>query len=355
MARVLFLSQGELGVGAAHALNIVRTAAALRSLGHEIFLVARSSPDSDVAQHYGVDTVPDIRPAPPNSSIASAVYNAHQQVRALKPDLVWTRELTLAGLYAGRAPLVLELHQAFEGRNRRLLQLALRNRRLARVVAVHPAIAESVEKIRGPRTPPILVAPNAHMLTPPPAPATLTAGDQLSASWAGNPFRGKGQRVINELAEAMPHVRFCVAVPSQSQGAAFVTTDNLEISVGLAPAEVGRFIQESQISLLPLDRSVRSRGGAEIGNVTCPLKMVEAMWAGRAIVASDVAALRPFLAHDQSALLIDPEDVDGWVGAIEQLGESRDAVARLGRGAQEAFRSNHDPLDRVTTIVDGLL
>lgn len=62
----------------------------------------------------------------------------------------------------------------------------------------------------------------------------------------------------------------------------------------------------------------------------CPLKVLEYMAAGRAIVAPDQPNLRELLEHGRTALLFDPRDPDGMWRAVLAL--ARDAVLRHALG-----------------------
>lgn len=70
--------------------------------------------------------------------------------------------------------------------------------------------------------------------------------------------------------------------------------------------------------------------------------LIEAMSAGCALVASDVAPVREALAQGESALLVDHDDIDASAAAIEQLLSDRDQAVHLGATARREAIKRYD-------------
>ena len=66
----------------------------------------------------------------------------------------------------------------------------------------------------------------------------------------------------------------------------------------------------------------------------CPLKVLEYMAAGCAIVAPDQPNLRELLAHERTALLFDPTDPEAAWQAVRRLAEDAPLRRRLGEAAR---------------------
>jgi glycosyltransferase involved in cell wall biosynthesis len=69
---------------------------------------------------------------------------------------------------------------------------------------------------------------------------------------------------------------------------------------------------------------------------TSPLKLFEYMAAGRAILASDLPAIREVLTHDVNAWLVPAGDPQAFAEGIRRLTDSRELRARLARAARES-------------------
>jgi glycosyltransferase involved in cell wall biosynthesis len=102
---------------------------------------------------------------------------------------------------------------------------------------------------------------------------------------------------------------------------------------GLRPvADAERLQAAMDVLLAPYARSVATPGGVDTSRWMSPMKVFEYLAAGRAVVCSDLPALREVLEDDVTAVLVDPEDVDAWVDAVERLRD--DATVREQLGAR---------------------
>src|SRR5262249_50432454 len=68
---------------------------------------------------------------------------------------------------------------------------------------------------------------------------------------------------------------------------------------------------------------------------------LEAMAAGRAVVASRVGGLAEVVVHDETGLLVSPGDVAGLAAALGRLAEDRALRARLGAAGQQRVRARY--------------
>ena len=66
-----------------------------------------------------------------------------------------------------------------------------------------------------------------------------------------------------------------------------------------------------------------------------PLKLFEAMAAGRSIIASDLPSIREILEHEKTALLVPPADAEAWCRSVIRLREEPDLAIRLADNARK--------------------
>lgn len=86
---------------------------------------------------------------------------------------------------------------------------------------------------------------------------------------------------------------------------------------------------KTDLILLPYQRSL-----AHIDSIS-PIKLFEAMAAGRPIIASDLPALREVLEHEKTALLVEPGDANGWIAAVRRLQNEPELACRLAETARQ--------------------
>lgn len=93
--------------------------------------------------------------------------------------------------------------------------------------------------------------------------------------------------------------------------------------------EVPHWYGRSDYVLLPYQKSLQHSASIS------PIKLFEAMAAGRPIIASDLPAIREILAHEKTALLVRPDAIDGWISAIRRLQNEPELARSLAFAAKE--------------------
>jgi glycosyltransferase involved in cell wall biosynthesis len=93
--------------------------------------------------------------------------------------------------------------------------------------------------------------------------------------------------------------------------------------------EVPGLYREAELVVLPYQRQL-----VHVDSV-CPVKLFEAMAAGRPIIASDIPTIRELVDHMKTAILVDPDDTEAWVNAVELLKRDRALAMRLATAARE--------------------
>jgi glycosyltransferase involved in cell wall biosynthesis len=95
----------------------------------------------------------------------------------------------------------------------------------------------------------------------------------------------------------------------------------------VAPTEVRRHLAPATMLVLPNTRSAISE------RYTSPLKLFEYLAMGRAIVASDLPAIREVLTDGVSALLVPPGDPQLLADALSRLARDAELAGRLAEAA----------------------
>ncbi len=110
--------------------------------------------------------------------------------------------------------------------------------------------------------------------------------------------------------------------------------DSIPPSAGLSyrppvpHCEVPALYAESEIVLLPYQPDLIHADSIS------PMKLFEAMAAGRVIIASDMPTLREILTDGENALLVDPQDPQAWAEAVNRLRQDPELATRLANQAK---------------------
>ncbi len=113
--------------------------------------------------------------------------------------------------------------------------------------------------------------------------------------------------------------------------------ESLAAELGLADgAEFRGYRQDVPGELAPLDLFVLSSRSEGM-----PLVIIEAMAAGKAIVATRVGGLPNMIEDGVTGILVAPGDPDALANALKELINRPETAARLGRAAREFARANY--------------
>ena len=106
-------------------------------------------------------------------------------------------------------------------------------------------------------------------------------------------------------------------------------SDRVQFRGFLPPPDVAKERSKADVFVIPLLDSTTARV------FTSPLKLLEAMASGRAVVASDLPSLREVLKNDENALLVPPGEPQALAAAIQRLAKDPEMATRLAARAIE--------------------
>ncbi len=122
---------------------------------------------------------------------------------------------------------------------------------------------------------------------------------------------------------------------------------NITIKPFIPHCEVSDWYNKTDIVLLPYQESL------EHINSISPMKLFEALASGRPIIASNLPAFREIVKHEESALLIDPKDVNAWLQAVWRLRNDPDLAVRIAKAGHHLAKQ-YDWKQRATNIANAL-
>jgi glycosyltransferase involved in cell wall biosynthesis len=367
--KIVYLSGSVIPSRTANSIQVMKMCQALAQLGHSVRLIARWPRQSvpDDWQHYGVrpdfEIVKTRRPhfrllgrlLYPFSAAALALDGGH-------PDLLYARHLPSLLLAARPGMrLVFEAHMAPSGPQRALLSILFRRRGFDALVVISEALKQEFRRLCPSLAESrILVAPDAADTSRGFDTGTAHSEDDASTSslrigFIGHLYPGKGMEMVAALAARLPDLHFHVVGGTRQDVELWQAKTrelrNLTLHGFVAPAQTDSYRQEMDVLLAPYQRRVEHSGGRQnISDWMSPLKIFEYMAAAKPIVASDLPAIREVLTHEDTALLVDPEDLDEWVAALKRL-ESPRLREQLAKRAHETFESRYTWKQRARSVL----
>ncbi len=182
--------------------------------------------------------------------------------------------------------------------------------------------------------------------------------DRFTAGYTGHLYTGRGIDTILEMARRLPEVAFLLVGGEpeevlrlrdtvQSRGLA-----NVHLTGFVPNAELPRYHAACDVFLMPYQEHVAASSGGDIARYLSPMKLFEYMACGRPILCSDLPVLVEVL-NTENAVLLPPEDVDAWTGALESLrGDPERRFALERRTLSEV--KNYTWEKRAQRILNGL-
>jgi glycosyltransferase involved in cell wall biosynthesis len=365
--RILYFADIRFPLERANGIQTMETCHALVERGHAVALVVKrdtQTPARDPFAFYGLTPHPKLfierANAPAGAGMIARVgYLSFALGRALgqgRADVIMTRDLGVAGFLlrlprSMRAPVVYESHGYAPDVSAALPDLIpnakrpspakldrLRARELAvwrqadGYVAITQGIVDHMTSLGGTR-PKTAVVPDG-MRHVPADPGPLPSEPVIG--YAGHLYAWKGVDAILHALPLVPSARALI-VGGHEKEPDLARLKNLTHQLGVEsrvtftgqvePARVPELLARAMILVLPNPASAIST------RFTSPLKLFEYMAAGRAIVASDLPAIREILADGRNALLVEPGDPQAIADAVERLIEDHAFAQRLARAA----------------------
>ncbi len=284
------------------------------------------------------------------------------RVARARPSLLYASSLGLAPVLAPmlRIPTILDLHGTLGGSwGPRLLTFLLKfGRRRTLVVANSEGLAAVLESSFPALGGDVVVAGNgvaAGFLVPlDSADPRRPIGSESTAivvGYVGSVRAGRGIDLIASLAAANEDLGFLIAgqdhVSAETEQLRGLTNVTM---LGQVPhADVPSILRSCDILLMPYEASVPIKG-VEFVDVMSPMKAVEYMASGRAIIASDLSAIRRVM-DPETALFCSPDDFDEWQAALDQLRADAGRRRQLGDAARASV-SDRTWTARARRLVD---
>jgi len=183
--------------------------------------------------------------------------------------------------------------------------------------------------------------------------------DRLQAGYVGHLYPGKGMEIVTELVKACPWADFHVIGGTdadigywKSQLSGF---NNICFHGFIPHAKTEQYRQSCHVLLAPYQRSVSTCGAGDISQWMSPLKVFEYMAAAKAMMVSDLPVLREVVAHEETAWLCEPDNVDSWIAGLTRLSQDSALRESLGAKAREAFEMKYTWQARASKIINCLL
>ena len=359
---IVYLTFATLPSPAAHSVQIVKMCQAMAKAGTGVKLVAdaRQKPHQ-IFEFYDVRypfEIIRIRLLPVRI-VGRALFLARSFFLILnnRHGLFYIRDVFTAWFVrALKVDFIMEVHELPAGRFRNLLmRRILSASRLRTVVFISGELRKSLlrrmgDRLAGKTT---VVAHDGADLNE--FPSSLSREESrrrlylpegaFLAGYAGSLFEGRGLEVILEVSRILKDVVFVIVGGEKGEA------DRLKrkvkeagltnvLVIGFVPHRVvPLYLAAFDALLMPYQEAVLHRQKIhDTASYMSPLKAFEYMAAGKPIVASRLKVIGEILEDGRNAILVPPDSVTDWAGAIQMLRDNKPLGRTIGEQARDDVR-----------------
>jgi glycosyltransferase involved in cell wall biosynthesis len=157
--------------------------------------------------------------------------------------------------------------------------------------------------------------------------------DRPLAVYTGRINRQKGLDTLLDLADRRPTVLF-VLVGSEGQGAiekAAAARPNVRVEPWATPEALPSWLFAADVLLVPPSSDPLQR----FGTCVLPIKLFSYLAAGRPILAPQAPDTRELLTHEETALLVEPDEPEQAAAALDRLLADHRLAAALSASSRE--------------------
>lgn len=360
--RIMYVAYSGLPSTTAQSINVARACSALAELGHEVSLLVPSAHPmrlherTDLFRFYNLPENFSIQyVTAPKGRLGRTIFTwkTALEARRWRPDLVMSRYLK-SGLLCARLgfPVIYELHAPIKGKGRVISKLA----RTGQLRSLVTHTNEILREVRGHHLPGladerVYAIPNGrNPLAGTVAAKTLpkTTGG-LNIGYVGKLQAQKGLDLIRALAPLLPGHDIHIVGGDETQIAQWrpqLDLPNVHFHGYVPQAEVDAYIAALDVCLLPNEPHPENPAGVLYSS---PMKVLDYMAHGKAILASDLAEIREMLDSDE-AMLLPQGDAPAWAEAIARLDGAR--LEALGETARKRLVAEFSMQARYRRILE---
>lgn len=356
--KITYLSNSIIPSKKANSIHVMNMCEAYASLGHEVNLLCPAREDAlklcakETYEYYGVGTTFNLTHLPfPSIRFGSAAY-----IIACFTNLLLNRPSVAIGRYIFTCSLAVALgidtifdtHAPIWNDGRiasKLFRRLIRSKHLKHITTNSEALKDLYLK----KFPELQGRITALQNGAKPIGKLKTINNwpgrknTLQIGYVGSLYAGRGVDIIIECARSLPEYDFHIVGGDKKDIVILkerYSGQNLFLHGHKAHSETANYRSCCNILLSPYQRNVFNKAKTQDSSqFMSPIKVIEYLSSGKAIIASDLPAIREIL-NESTAILVEPDKPSDWVKAIELLASSTEMREKLARNGQSHFEHN---------------
>ncbi len=369
--KITYLSHSIIPSRFANSVHVMKMCQAFANNGHDVTLLAKEGEQlkKDAYTYYGVKNNFHIQKfsqyKPKAFSALSYLYQIQKYLKnTTNIDLLYSRHMYCAlNVRHLQVPIIFEAHD----RPRHKMEIWMLNtlfqsKNFFKLICISKPLAEEYLKIfkNLPANKIQIAQDGADPIEPSHSRETSLTfsyrNDKIQVGYIGHLYPGRGVEIIIDLAKECPDMDFHIIGGLEKDILYWrnntQSLNNLHIHGFIDPSLGDRYRSHMDVLLAPYQAKVAVGGNK--GNTVewmSPLKIFEYMAAGKAIIASDLTAIKEILHHNENALLVQHDDMNAWKSALLRLKTDETNRQNLGKNALELLKNEYTWQARAKNIL----
>ena len=190
------------------------------------------------------------------------------------------------------------------------------------------------------------------------APGLQRIPERFTVGYTGHLYSGRGTALLLDMAQAMTDTTFLLVGGEPSDVSRLQSEldsrslKNVFLTGFVLNSDLPLYQAACNVLLMPYQEHVAASSGGDISRYLSPMKMFEYMACQRPIISSNLPVLQEIL-NSENSVLLPPDDLPAWVGALCSLRENETLGARLAGQARQDVE-NYTWEGRVRRIMQDL-
>jgi glycosyltransferase involved in cell wall biosynthesis len=181
----------------------------------------------------------------------------------------------------------------------------------------------------------------------------IKSNQKINVGYIGSIYPGRGVEIICELALLNPLINFNIIGGNNDLTNKLKNKykcNNLKFTGHIPYSNIQNYFKDQHILLGPWQNKIGISGGAiNTVDYMSPLKLFEYMASKRAIIISDLPALREVI-DEKSAILVSADNLEDWDRELKSLVKDKIRYIKLIESAYKLFLNNYTIKIRVKNI-----
>jgi glycosyltransferase involved in cell wall biosynthesis len=325
--KIVYIADCEMPSLRANSINVINTCNALANLNHTVLLYIPNYRKTKVAQHdivrfYGTGTSIHIKQINANVPFGKYIFyslsSVYHSIRT-PHDVIVGRNilaLLLSGLFRMRS--ILDLHSKLWDRSaiwKTICYMTFSSRHLVGISFNSNRLKDGfIAKYSPTRKLKLVVAPNGAN-SPEDSLLFEPIHEKIRVGYFGSSGIGRGLPILVKLAEYFAGLDFYLFGEIDYHSS---LPNNIKLMGKINPSDVGYERAMCNVLIAPYERNVIMKSGDNTAEYMSPIKLFEYMASKRAILTSDLPAIREVLGQDD-AIFANPDKIEEWIEGLNKL------------------------------------